>query len=152
LPTWNELAFETLSSGRLPLKKAATAKKTSGEIPASIPWEWRWIDCGRRQSRCSFGGVWPPSASRLGGRKRLEPAEFSTSGLDEFTFARKISHVKRLLARRCRRWTFSKVPCQKSGFDASRAKALPRGHLRPNSGGDVDGRQSNALNGCIFWG
>ena len=77
-------------------------------------------------------------------RKQLEPTEpggQAPPDLREFTLGKEISQLKRLLARRCRRWIFSKVPCKKSRLDAGRAKALARRHLRPNPGSDVDARQ-----------
>ena len=78
-------------------------------------------------------------------RKQMEPTEpggQAPPDTREFTFAKEISQLKRLWPRRCRRWTFSKVPCKKSRLDAGRAKTLARGHLRPNPGNDVDARQS----------
>src|SRR6267143_1895182 len=43
--------------------------------------------------------------------------------------------------RRSWRWIFSKVPCNKSRRDASRAARLARGHLRPDPGRDVEARR-----------
>ena len=78
-------------------------------------------------------------------RMQLEPTEPdgpAPPDTREFTLAREISQLKRLLAEKIQEIDFSEVPCKKSRLDAGREKALARRHLRPNPGTNVDARQA----------
>src|SRR3954471_24975579 len=62
-------------------------------------------------------------------RKQLEPTEPDGLALrirGSLHLRRKSASSSAYWPRRCRRWTFSKVPCKKSRLDAGRAKAVAR--------------------------